>query len=221
MEEDLSTYLWRKHPALAKAMENPPRAISELNELARMGASRVSATEVISQLNTVQDILMSPLPIMMEPLNFDDRYDLFFYLRLLDLENRETKTAPFDDEADRNKKFVQIRDKVTEISQRLELPDNAFETMWTDRNAGVINDEAKSPQRPGINGLRDLDAAAWIKETKPNLEEMTNPQIENALKARDGKREVKLWSNGFTDWNRNQQVWPKRKSGRKPKQVML
>ena len=57
-------------------------------ELARMGGKSkgVAATEVIniSQLNTVQDILMSPLPIMMEPLNFDDRYDLFYYLRLLE-----------------------------------------------------------------------------------------------------------------------------------------
>jgi hypothetical protein len=66
--------------------------------------------------------------------------------------------------------------------------------------------------RPGIYGQRDLDAAEWYKTKEPeDVEKMTNPQIENALKTRNRP----LWNTGFDDWNREQTVWPKKSPGRK------
>ena len=73
------------------------------------------------------------------------------------------------------------------------------------------------PQQTGsfINHERNKDAAEWVKENSPDLDTMTNTQIKNALQARDLPRSNKIWAKGFTDWNRNQQVWPKKKPGRK------
>ena len=57
---------------------------------------------------------------------------------------------------------------------------------------------------------RDLDAALWLSETQPDIEGMTNEQIELALKARNPA----LWSRGFKDWKRKQTLLPKKKPGR-------
>jgi hypothetical protein len=66
-----------------------------------------------------------------------------------------------------------------------------------------------------INHERNKDAAEWVKENSPDLDTMTNTQIKNALQARDLGRSNKIWAKGFTDWNRVQQVWPKKNPGRK------
>ena len=66
-----------------------------------------------------------------------------------------------------------------------------------------------------INHERDKDAVEWVNENNRDLDTMTNTQIENALKKRDSERSKKIWAKGFTDWNRIQQVWPKKKPGRK------
>ncbi len=74
--------------------------------------------------------------------------------------------------------------------------------------------------RKGINGLRDADAKEWFdeksKDDKWSIENMTEPQVIRALKAREAnKTKDKLWSSGFTDWNRGQKIWDKRKAGKK------
>jgi IS4 transposase len=69
--------------------------------------------------------------------------------------------------------------------------------------------------RTGIYGDRDLDAAVWVRESGADLEKMTVTEIKKALKARDVTRDKKLWSHGFDDWNRDQEVWPKKKPGKK------
>ncbi len=68
--------------------------------------------------------------------------------------------------------------------------------------------------RAGGYRERDLDAIAWLAEMKKDktdfdLDVLTNPQIETALKARNST----LWGKGFSGWNRKQRVWPKKRKG--------
>jgi hypothetical protein len=68
--------------------------------------------------------------------------------------------------------------------------------------------------RAGRYRERDLDAIAWLAEMKKDktdfdLDALTIPQIETALKARNST----LWGKGFSGWNRKQRVWPKKRKG--------
>ena len=95
----------------------------------------------------------------------------------------------------------------------------------TEQQAEIVNDadtdiqESKNgQQRPGINGKRDLDAAEWYKTMKPeDVEKMTVTEIHTKLKDRDANKNNadKLWAHGFSDWNREQTVWQKKRPGKK------
>jgi hypothetical protein len=76
-------------------------------------------------------------------------------------------------------------------------------------------------KRKDKNELRDEDAALWLDETKLNIELMTLKQIETALQVRDVNQKYKLWSHGFKNWHRKQQVFPKKISGRPSKQIKI
>lgn len=87
-------------------------------------------------------------------------------------------------------------------------------------DAVEVSQEDIKHQRTGINGERDKDAAAWLAEVQKDksdfdLDAWTVTQIKGALKSRDITRDKKLWARGFADWNRGQQVWPKKKAGKK------
>jgi hypothetical protein len=88
----------------------------------------------------------------------------------------------------------------------------------------VSQGESRPPieGRKGINGLRDADAQEWFNEKSKdstwNINCMTEKDIINALKNREIAKEsqYKLWASNFTEWNRGQTIWPKRKAGKKP-----
>jgi hypothetical protein len=60
---------------------------------------------------------------------------------------------------------------------------------------------------------RNLDAVKWLKDSKPNIESMSQAEIRNALK----ERNPQLWGSGFEGWNRQQTAWPKMSPGRRPR----
>ena len=80
-------------------------------------------------------------------------------------------------------------------------------------NGAVSHTGADTKIRKGKYGAADISAIAWLSgDTKPCVEDMTNPQIHKALVRHDNE----VWGRvDFIGWNRGQTVWPKKSSGNK------
>lgn len=90
--------------------------LSRLNGTAQLKASRISEGGQYA-LMSAHSLLMEPLPIMAQSLVFEQRVELFFYLRLL--EKEEGDISKSNQGEWRDKKLTHINDKIKEINQLL------------------------------------------------------------------------------------------------------
>lgn len=87
------------------------------------------------------------------------------------------------------------------------------------QDADDKQDNEQTQYRTGVYGLRDKDAALWLKE---NTEQISNGKTTIAIAMMGHKarlaaligRDSDLWSEGYMDWSRKQTILPKAPRGK-------
>ena len=119
----------------------------------------------------------------------------------------------------------ELKDKISKLTRDLK---NVAKNWTLSSLADYLGDDApirmmqavaegnETLSRPsGIYADRDNDFKAWINDDKPNLTEMTKPEIQEALIKRNGA----LWRPGFADWWKHQK-FHKGKPGRRKRKLI-
>jgi hypothetical protein len=109
--------------------------LSRLNGTAQLKASRISEGGQYATMSA-HSLLMEPLPIMAQSLVFEQRVELFFYLRLLEKEEGDISKATQGEW--RDKKLTYISDKIKEINQHLEWVDMG----WAENKDAIAKSQA-------------------------------------------------------------------------------
>ncbi len=112
--------------------------LNRLNGTAQIKASRLLNSEQYERVD-VHSLIREDLPNMAEPLAFEHRVELFFYLRLLDAEKKLVlQQSPCEWQ---DKRLTQIAEKQAEIKHRLGMGGHDIPKGRETKRAAVKHDD--------------------------------------------------------------------------------
>lgn len=158
-----------------------PSTFNNQNAVAEMKAARWQVSKETKE-KTGNDLLSEPLPIFSNPLDFENRIELYFYLRLLSAYKEEIRANKKDSNEWKSGEFKRIAEKQKEI-------ENLLNNIAVNNQDDIKTDgETELTPHTQTTLKTEKELTQWLRETWINEGKPSARFFFNALKKHKGQK---------------------------------